>query len=308
MPPIRRGPRIASITINAPAQELDPAADVFRDVLQMPLIDVALLSHTRGVREQLNDNTATNEAGESDWARHICTKANDDLVPRTTAFTFDYTAMYKAVHPPRRPARPDDVKKQKSVRIVPPSPALSTANLEAYNKSAESLSSVYSRSISGDKHGSRSSATLTAGIRSYNSGSTATVKESPLGAMRLASDPDVVMMAKESRRSMDGSDSDIDDAATLQARLPSVKAVSDFGDVQAWAGAAAEVKQTQKPTQTLLSSWDGPTLERPRLVVKRTRTKVPLRPQHPVTGGNDQERKYKEGERSYYKYAMLDHQ
>ncbi len=218
------------------------------------------------------------------------------------------SAMYKAVHPPRRPARPDDVKKQKSVRIVPPSPALSTANLEAYNKSAESLSSVYSRSISGDKHGSRSSATLTAGIRSYNSGSTATVKESPLGAMRLASDPDVVMMAKESRRSMDGSDSDIDDAATLQARLPSVKAVSDFGDVQAWAGAAAEVKQTQKPTQTLLSSWDGPTLERPRLVVKRTRTKVPLRPQHPVTGGNDQERKYKEGERSYYKYAMLDHQ
>jgi len=110
MPPIRRGPRIASITINAPAQELDPAADVFRDVLQMPLIDVALLSHTRGVREQLNDNTATNEAGESDWARHICTKANDDLVPRTTAFTFDYTyadndAIYATFLSPATTAR-----------------------------------------------------------------------------------------------------------------------------------------------------------------------------------------------------------
>lgn len=30
------------------------------------------------------------------------------------------------------------------------------------------------------------------------------------------------------------SDSDIDDAATLQAKLPSVRAVSAFGDVKTW--------------------------------------------------------------------------
>lgn len=40
-----------------------------------------------------------------------------------------------------------------TVRVVPPSPALSLANLEAWGKGRESLSSVYSRSISGESRG-----------------------------------------------------------------------------------------------------------------------------------------------------------
>lgn len=57
--------------------------------------------------------------------------------------------------------------------------------------------------------------------------------------MRLASDLYVVVgHQRESRHSSISSDSDIDDAATLQARLPSVKAVSEFGELSAYQGEA----------------------------------------------------------------------
>ncbi|KAK5112314.1 hypothetical protein LTR85_011586 [Meristemomyces frigidus] len=146
------------------------------------------------------------------------------------------SAMDKAVHPPRpsRPYRPSRTHSEKTVRIVPPSPALSRANLAAFNQSAESLSSVYSRSVSGEERGARPTP-LSESSRSYSSGSTATVVKSPLCAMRRADDPDtVVILEHRARRSSDSSDSDIDDADMLQAKLPSVKAVSDFGEVEIW--------------------------------------------------------------------------
>jgi len=53
--------------------------------------------------------------------------------------------------------------------------------------------------------------------------------------MRRADDPDTIVMPEErSRVSSEGSETDIDDAATLQAKLPSVKAVSEFGEVESW--------------------------------------------------------------------------
>ena len=146
--------------------------------------------------------------------------------------------MHKAVHPPERPRRPERTRSERTVRIVPPSPALSVANLEAVNESTDSLSSVYSRSVSGETHSPQPSlrhATYNAGSRSYSSSSTATVKKSHLGIMRLASNPDVIVIAEEkSRSSTDRSDSDIDNVATLQAKLPSVKVVSDFGEINNW--------------------------------------------------------------------------
>ena len=140
------------------------------------------------------------------------------------------SAMHKALYPPKRPQRRERSKSERTVRIVPPSPALSAANLEMHNNSVESLSSVYSRSISGEKHSPRPierPTILTDGSRSYSSGSTVTIIKSPLGAMRLADRPEVVVMNQSTRASSEGStDTEIDDAATLQAKLPSVKAVS----------------------------------------------------------------------------------
>lgn len=148
------------------------------------------------------------------------------------------SALHKAVHPPVRPPRPERPRSERTIRIVPSSPALSMANLEAYNKSVESLSSIYSRDVSGEKYSLKACQrprVLTASSRSYSSGSTATMKKSSLSTMRLASDPDIVVIAEDRPRySSDSCDTEIDDAATLQAKLPSVKAVSVFGDVHGW--------------------------------------------------------------------------
>ena len=159
------------------------------------------------------------------------------LPPLPAYFPEEYrkdSAMHRALHPPRQSGTLERSRSSRTVRIVPPSPSLSASNLAAFNKSNESLSSVYSRSISGEKHSSPRP-TISDGSRSFSSGSTATVKRSPLGAMRLADRPDVVVMAEEkSRTSSEGSDSTIDDAATLQAMLPSVKAVSEFDEIDTW--------------------------------------------------------------------------
>lgn len=174
------------------------------------------------------------------------------------------SAMHKAVHPPQRPPRPERARSERTVRIVPPSPALSSANLGAHNKSCESLSSVYSRSISGERY-NQAPAMLTAGDRSCSSDSTATVKESPLGAMRLASEPDVVVGAKRlESRSLDV---DIDDAAMLQASLPLVQPVSKFGGVSGWS--RLEGSTAQPEDQTAKRKRGG--LSRSGLVVKKTR-------------------------------------
>lgn len=61
--------------------------------------------------------------------------------------------------------------------------------------------------------------------------------------MRLANEPDVVVLPKTNSRSGSDSEDQIDDAATLQARLPRVKTVSEFGEVEDWAqGKSATVR------------------------------------------------------------------
>jgi hypothetical protein len=145
---------------------------------------------------------------------------------------------------------------------------LSVANLGIHNKSVESLSSVYSRSISGERYSMRFGLFLsdpTVSDRSYSAGSTATVRKSPLGVMRLASEPDVLVV--EMRSTSVGSGSDIDDAATLQAKLPPVQAVGEFGDVSNWDDGVGVVQHAD-PVWTK-GTWRG--LRRNRFVVKKTR-------------------------------------
>ena len=147
------------------------------------------------------------------------------------------SAMHTAVYPPRRPPVPERSKSERTVRIVPPSPALSMTNLGLHNSSMESLSSVDSRSISGESFSPnrmKRSITLTDDSRSYSLGSTATIIKSPLSYMTLAKQPDGMIINKHSRKSSDGSATEIDDVVTLQAKLPSVKAVSHFGDIETW--------------------------------------------------------------------------
>ena len=161
------------------------------------------------------------------------------------------SAIQKAIHAPRpqRPYQPSRSHSSRTVRMVPPSPALSCSNLAAFNRSTESLSSVYSRSISGEKHSPRPGA-LSESSRSFSSGSTATVVKSPLGAMRRAETPDtVVMPSSRSRSSSEESDSDVDDAEMLQAKLPSVKAVSDFGEVGNWPLARQTLSYCQRTAE-----------------------------------------------------------
>ncbi|RMY64492.1 hypothetical protein D0863_09780 [Hortaea werneckii] len=144
------------------------------------------------------------------------------------------TTVPKATVPPQRPPRPYSYSdlQGKTVRMVPPSPALLIPNPVALKRSEESLSSMYSRSISGE---SRRASAIRPGLlrdngRSYSSNSTMTVVKSPLGTMRLACDykevvstahrPNTDVTKRGGRVDDDEGSSDIDDAATLQARLP----------------------------------------------------------------------------------------
>ncbi|OTA30484.1 hypothetical protein BTJ68_09377 [Hortaea werneckii EXF-2000] len=153
------------------------------------------------------------------------------------------TTVPKAAVPPQRPPRPYSYSdlQGKTVRMVPPSPTLLSPNPVALKRSEESLSSMYSRSISGESR--RASAIRPALLRengrAYSSSSTMTVVKSPLGTMRLAGDyMEVISTARQPKKdvtSRDGraedeeADSDIDDAATLQARLPLSKSLAISG-------------------------------------------------------------------------------
>lgn len=127
------------------------------------------------------------------------------------------TAMQKAVYPSRKlyGLHPQSsLNSINSIKIIPPTPILSRDNLATLNRnnntSQNSLSSVYSRSISGDipPHPRMLSETG----RTASSSSTSTVKRSPLGAMRLAEDPESVVMPQQ--RASEFSDDDEDDDET----------------------------------------------------------------------------------------------
>lgn len=138
--------------------------------------------------------------------------------------------MQKATtYPPRKIHGLHPHSSLNGIRIVAPSPALSRDNLATLNKtnklsredeSQNSLTSIYSRSISGGRPCPPPRMLSETG-RTASSSSTATVKRSPLGAMRLAEDPENVVMPT-SRLSLDSSDSEIDDVAALQNRVERV--------------------------------------------------------------------------------------
>lgn len=192
------------------------------------------------------------------------------------------SALHRAIHPPQPPQRTSRRPSERTVRVVLPSPALSAANLSAFNKSAESLSSVYSRSISGEQHGPRTQRRPTAlagDDGSFSSSSTATVKKSSLGMMRLAADPDVFIDTQQqggrlSSGTVSDSDSDLDHVATLQARLPSVKPVSEFGDVSSWTEGQAAANYSRNSYEICMGGKRK--LEFAPLNVRRTRDSAPM--------------------------------
>lgn len=131
------------------------------------------------------------------------------------------SAMNRAIYPPKKayPLRRNT--DGDTARLAPLSQTLIAANLKA-SRSASSLSSVYSRDISGEgKKPLRFECT-----RSLSSESRGSRKRSPLGAMRLADEPDIVVLAgANSRFPGDGSEDQIDDAAALQASLARVQEI-----------------------------------------------------------------------------------
>lgn len=132
--------------------------------------------------------------------------------------------------PPRRPPRPEYAPEGENVRLITPHSHPALRDLEA-RKSTESLSSIYSRSISGEIRSSRvvQRTTPVSSVRSETCNDS--VNHSRLQATETAGPGNTQHSAQISN---EGSDSDIDDAATLQARLPCVRGVSGFGDVQEW--------------------------------------------------------------------------
>ena len=146
--------------------------------------------------------------------------------------------MLAAVHSAQLPLRSGRTRGKRTVHAVPPSPALSAANLAAFNRSRESMSSTYSRSISGESYSERSSArpdALSTYSRSFSLSSTSTLKKSQLSAMRRAADPGVVVAHKRlSMVASEASESDIDDAGALQAKLPNSKTVGEPEVIKLW--------------------------------------------------------------------------
>lgn len=144
-------------------------------------------------------------------------------------------APRKGRTPPRRPPRPECAPGGETVRLITPPVHPALRNLQVRKESVESMSSIYSRSISGEKRSPRILNDLNTlaswdGGQSYNTA----VKQSRLGDMETTLIWEYRHNSQRREMPNDGSDSDIDDTATLQARLPRVRGVSGFGAVENW--------------------------------------------------------------------------
>lgn len=137
--------------------------------------------------------------------------------------------MKRAAGRPRSVFRAPRKPQIASLPTAPYCPELLAPDIQVFQRSTESLSSIYSRSVSGEEAPLiKSPELLAASSRSSSSSSTTTLRRSPLKSVRRPYLPD-----QEPRSSSESFD--IDDVATLQARLPSVKSISTFGDVAFWA-------------------------------------------------------------------------
>lgn len=139
------------------------------------------------------------------------------------------STVHKMPPKPRRAytLRRDD--SQGTLRAVPRSPALAVPGKSISN---ESLSSVYSRSISGDKH-SPSPCRPNVMDRNFSSSSTLTVRHTPLerGASksRALKQPGEAWAGNINRSYGTNAGTN-----SMNGRLPLARAVSDFGNVQEW--------------------------------------------------------------------------
>lgn len=130
------------------------------------------------------------------------------------------------------------VRRERTLRLVPPSPKIPTSNLAAFNQSQLSLSSVYSQDPSGRRHSTgfdASAGPLASNGRSWSPNNDVITIQNPQNITRLVdctgSFPTRVARSMQATEHLD---TDIDDAASLQAKLPVVRAVSTFGAVQDW--------------------------------------------------------------------------
>ncbi|KAK5116165.1 hypothetical protein LTR62_008491 [Meristemomyces frigidus] len=108
------------------------------------------------------------------------------------------------------------------VRLVPPTPTFRVPKAAMLDRS-ESLSSVYSRSISGESHMSGETCVARPGLGSNRFGrndsySSSSIVKSPLGQMHYAKRPNLLVWTEE----RDLKD-EINNAADLQAKLPAVE-------------------------------------------------------------------------------------
>ncbi|KAH9831094.1 hypothetical protein Tdes44962_MAKER02172 [Teratosphaeria destructans] len=117
----------------------------------------------------------------------------------------------------------------RTIRIVVPSPSPSMINLPSDLDRSESLSSIYSRSISGESV--RPPLLLGDTGRTHSASTVHTVAKSPLCMVQTAAFG--ALPARRQKQKLDkkwsfecdSDDSDIDDAATLEARLPPVSVI-----------------------------------------------------------------------------------
>lgn len=140
--------------------------------------------------------------------------------------------VHRAMHPPRRPYRSDD-----SVRMVPQSPAPNPRNLAVLNRSRESISSIYSRSTSGESRRSPAPVVvispgphMRSRTTSSSSSTTSTPKRSPFGLVSVAKTSDqseavvslrktaLVIAKPRSLRSFSSSDSSARSKSTFRTR------------------------------------------------------------------------------------------
>lgn len=130
------------------------------------------------------------------------------------------TSIGKATYPPKQQYGLNSHTSQATLQVAPP-PGLTNVNLGIFKKanvSHESLTSIYSRSISGAKPSPRPNCS-----RTSSATSTSTLKRSPLGATRLASHAEAISADRAletcSESDCETSKDDIDDVKTLEARI-----------------------------------------------------------------------------------------
>lgn len=183
----------------------------------------------------------------------------------------DMPAMHRSLPPPRRAYTLKRRGSKGTLRIVPHSSATQTGKTVALDRkiSKESLSSVYSRSVSGASPEPHTHpGALDDPRRNMATSSTPAVRRSPLSTMRVASNGYPVILPKvQPRRTNQHPANPIGHTLPMQARLPLTRAVSTFVNVQDW---TASKDSVARPPAQRNGSW-AERCNLPPLPVSKTR-------------------------------------